>query len=297
MDNKNKNHKPDSRNTTSGNKQGHKEFDTIEHWQSLSQRWEQFGSPLRPSAQDATFLTDAINSWVRDKGAPRALVLGVTPELYHLPWPDGTDILAVDHTQDMIDNIWPGPRETAICAEWTDMPLQKDSRDIAICDGGITLMIYPQEHHQFVETLRRIIAPDGLCIFRLFAPPEERESFDNVFQDLLDGKIPDMNQLKLRLWMAMHKDITQGLRLKHVWDAFHRVAPDLNSLASQIGWPPEYLMTINTHRNCQTRCVFPSVDEVSQLFCQNPGGFELETVRVPTYDLGECCPTVVYRRL
>jgi hypothetical protein len=296
MDRKNQNDKPQPENTSFRQSQSNQEPAAIGHWKNISGKWEQYGPPLRPSVQDIALHVETINSWSRDNSAPRALILGVTPELYHLPWPDGTDILAVDRTQDMIDNIWPGPRNTAILAHWTDMPLQAASRDILLCDGGINQLTYPHGLHQFIKLLFKIIVPDGLCILRLFVPPKERETFDKVFQDLLDGKIPDMNHLKLRLWMAMYKDITQSLPLKHVWDTFHQVAPDFNDLASQIGWPLEHLLLINTHRDSRLKFIFPSVDEVSHLFCQNPGGFKLETVRVPTYELGEFCPTVVFRR-
>ena len=267
-----------------------------EHWQDIARLWEQVGPPLRPSAEDIAFLNDAIRSWARDNGVPRALILGVTPELYHLPWPDGTDVLAVDHTQSMIDAIWPGPRNAAICADWTTMPLQVGSRDIALCDGGVHLMAYPHEHHKFVQTLHRVVAPDGLCIFRLFVPPKKRETPGNVLQDLLDAKIPNLNLLKFRLWMALHEDITQGVQLSRVWDALHHVASDFNRLASRLGWSLEHLLVINTYRNCPDRYFFLGLDDVHHLFCDSPGGFTPEAVYTPTYELGEQCPTVVFRR-
>jgi SAM-dependent methyltransferase len=267
-----------------------------EIWPDISRVWEQVGSPLRPSAQDISFFNSTINSWANEKRTPRALILGVTPELYNLPWPDGTDLLAVDRTQGMINNVWPGPRNAAICDDWTTMPLQSGSRDIVLCDGGVHLLTYPHEHRKFVQTLHRVIAPDGLCIFRLFIPPEKREEPEKVLQDLLDAKISNLNLLKLRLDMALHKDITQGVQLGLVWDAIHQAAPDFNRLASRLGWSLEHLLVINTYRDCQTRYHFLNLDDVRHLFCENPGGFRLEAVNVPTYELGERCPTVVFRR-
>lgn len=267
------------------------------HWPDLARAWKQVGPPLRPSAQDIDFLKDAIGSWARDDSAPRALILGVTPELYDLPWPNGTDVLAVDHTQTMIDTVWPGPRNAVICADWTTMPLRTGSRDVALCDGGLNLLEYPHEHLQFVQILHRVIASGGLCILRLFIPPKEREEADKVLQDLLKARIPNLNLLKLRLWMALHEDITQGVELERVWNAIHQVAPDFNRLAMQIGWPVEHLLAINAYRNCSSRYYFLDLDDVCHLFCESPGGFALEAVHVPTYELGEQCPTVVLRRL
>jgi SAM-dependent methyltransferase len=287
--------KPQSADSASKDAQPHRVDAAAGHWRDIARLWEQVGPPLRPSTQDTAFLTDAIDSWARDNGAPRMLILGVTPELYRLPWPNGTDVLAVDHMQDMIDAIWPGPRNAIICAEWTNMPLQTGSRDIVLCDGGLNLLTYPSGHRQLVRTLHRVIASGGLCIFRLFVPPKKHETIDDVLQDLLEAKIPNLNLLKIRLWMALHKNITQGVQLKRVWDAIHRVAPDFNRVASTIGWPLEHLLVINTYRNCSARYFFLSLDDVRHLFCESPGGFTLEAVHVPTYELGELCPTVVLR--
>jgi SAM-dependent methyltransferase len=297
MDRKNQYLKPQSVNAPPKHAQPHRAVASAGHWPNIARIWKQVGPPLRPSLQDIAFLNDAIGSWVRDNGAPRALILGVTPELYHLPWPNGTDVIAVDHTQGMIDDIWPGPRNAVICADWTTMPLQRGSRDIVLCDGGVHLLTYPHEHRKFVQTLHRVIASDGLCIFRLFIPPKEREEPDKILQDLLEAKISNLNLLKLRLGMALHEDITQGVQLKRVWDAIHHVAPDFNRLASLIGWPVEHLQAINTYRNCPTRYFFLSLDNVRHLFCENPGGFTFEAVHVPTYDLGERCPTVILRHI
>ncbi len=266
------------------------------HWQAFARIWEHVGPPLRPSAEDIAFLNEAIGSWARNQGAPRALILGVTPELYHLPWPDGTDVVAVDHTQSMIDAVWPGPRNRVICADWTAMPLSPASRDIALCDGGIHLLPHPDGQEGLMRALQRVVAPGGLCIFRLFLPPQTRETVDDVLQDLLEAKIPNLNLLKLRLWMALHQDSTEGVPLRVVWDTVRSAARDFDRLAAQIGWPLEHLLTINAYRDSPTRYFFVSLPDVHYMFCEKGGGFTLEAVCVPTYERGECCPTVVLRR-
>jgi SAM-dependent methyltransferase len=242
-------------------------------------------------------LTGAIDSWARDNGPPRALILGVTPELYSLPWPQGTSLLAVDHTQGMIDVVWPGPRNAVIRADWTAIPLRDGSRDIVLCDGGVHLIGYPNGHHNFVQSLHRIVVPGGLCIFRLFVTPQEHETADQVIRDLLDGRIFNLNILKLRLGMALQKDTAQGIALGQVWNTIHQAAADFEELASRIGWPLENLLAIHTYRNSDIRYFFLDLDSVRRLFCDKPGGFELVTVQVPAYELGDRCPTIVLRRL
>lgn len=251
--------------------------------------------PLRPG--DEPFRAERPGSSPSEmRRPPRALILGVTPELYRLPWPAGADVLAADHTQEMIDAVWPGPREAAIHADWTALPLPDGSRDIVLCDGGIHLLTHPQAHEQLVRSVRRVLAPGGVCVLRLFVPPAQREAPGTVLQDLAAGRMSSLNVLKLRLAMSMQPSPGEGVQLSGVWDAVHRAEPDSERLAARLGWTLEHLLAINTYRDCPRRYHFVSVDEVRALFCASPGGFAMESVHVPTYELGERCPIVVFRR-
>ena len=266
------------------------------HWANVARQWKQVGPPLRPSSQDLAFCVKWIERWASARGAPRVLILGVTPELYRLPWPAGTDILAVDHTPAMIKALWPGPPKCALSAEWTAMPLPPASRDLVLCDGGAHLLAHPEGHRAWVRELRRVLSPGGLCLLRLFVPPRRRETPAAVLQDLLDGRIANLNLLKLRLAMALCEDAARAVELRLVWDTLHAVAPDLRRLAVRIGWPADHLSAINTYRDCRDRYSFLTVAEVRRLFCGRPGGFAFEGMDVPTYELGDRCPTVVLRR-
>jgi SAM-dependent methyltransferase len=246
--------------------------------------------------EDIGFCRDAVQEWARQGGTPRVVLLGVTPELYSLPWPAGTDFLAVDRTQAMIDAVWPGPREAVLCADWLALALPEGSRDVALCDGGLHLLAYPQEQRRLVRVLRRVLSDQGLCILRLYVPPPRRESPEAVLSDLLEGRISSLNTLKLRLGMALLDGADEGVELGAVWRALHAVCPDLERLASRIGWPVERLLAINTYRGSRDRYHFVTVDQVCQLFCCSPGGFEVHCLRVPSYELGERCPTIVFRR-
>jgi SAM-dependent methyltransferase len=257
------------------------------YWPQIARQWAQLGPPLRPCAQDVAFCAEAIGRWARGRRPPRALILGVTPEFFHLPWQAETDLLAVDHTQAMIDHVWPGPRAAAICADWTRMPLEASSRDIVLCDGGVHTLAYPDGQRSLIHKLQQVVAPGGLCIFRFYMPPERRETIDSVLENLLSGKIANLNLLKIRLWMALWREPSVGVELRQVWDAVHRVAPDLTQLALHIGWRSEHLFAIDAYRDCSTRYYFFSLSDTRRLFCQDPGGFEIETTESPDYELGK----------
>ena len=266
------------------------------HWVGIARQWSQVGPPLRPSHEDLRFVEHAVDRLCESAGPPRVLILGVTPEFYRLPWPEATDVFAADHTQAMIDHIWPGPAGTAHLTEWTSLPFAAASCDIVLCDGGLHLVKYPDDTSRLVHELRRMLAPGGLCILRLFIPPTKRETVQSVLADLQGGRIASLNHLKFRLWMALHDHPAEGVELGTVWNTLHTGAPDLESLAGRIGWSSEHILAINTYRNSESRYYFTGMDDVTRLFSEDPGGFEIESVHVPTYELGEQCPTVVLKR-
>jgi SAM-dependent methyltransferase len=266
------------------------------HWLEIARHWHQVGPPLRPSVQDIGICTAAVQRWAATHGAPRALILGVTPELYHLPWPAGTQLSAVDHTPSMIEAVWPGPRSAVLCANWTELPLDTASRDLVLCDGGLHLLSHPHAHQQLVRALRRIIAPGGLCIFRLFVPPVQREMPEAVLRDLLAGGIANLNILKLRLGMALQETSEGGVQLAQVWDALRQAAPDFSELAARLGWSLDHLLAIDTYRDCSSRYHFLGIADVDRLFTEQPGAFTFVSLKVPQYELGNRCPTIVFRR-
>ena len=192
----------------------------------MTRAWKWLGPPLRPADEDIAFYTAAISQWVGSNGPPRVLLLGLTPELYSLPWPMGTDFLAVDRARPMIDTVWPGPKDAVLCADWTTMALPDGSRDIVLCDGGMEQLQFPQKHQRLVRILRRVVPPDGLVILRLYVLPSKAESPELVLKDLVQGRISNMNILKLRLGMALQDASSEGVPRNIIWDAFHTAAPD-----------------------------------------------------------------------
>ena len=207
----------------------------------------------------------------------------------------GTDLLAVDRSQAMIDGVWPGPVGSARCGDWLEMELSKASRDLVFCDGGINLLSYPSDHRRLVALLKDILSPGGLCVLRLFTPPPHHEAPEIVIEDLVEGKIPNLNVLKLRLWAALQRNVDEGVELAAVWRTVKNAVGDLVGFARKIGWPEEQMLAINAYRDTRARYYLLTVDDTVELFCEG-GAFEVDDVWVPTYEYGERCPVVVLKR-
>jgi SAM-dependent methyltransferase len=266
------------------------------HWPDVARQWAQVGPPLRPSAADIAFFGAAVARSACSANVLRVLILGVTPELYRLAREHRAKVLAADHTMAMIKAVWPGPPAAVVCAEWPELPLQSASIDLVVCDGGLHLLAHPHHQEELVRKLHRVISPGGRCAFRLFIPPHMKEAKKDVLEELLAGKIANLNILKMRLCMALQNEPATGVELAKVWEAIHDVAPDFPELAARVGWSLDHLLAINTYKNCGKRYHFLSTNDVSDMFCRSPGGFEVETIDTPTYELGDRCPTIVFRR-
>jgi len=264
-------------------------------WPQVARLWAQVVPPLRPSQEDIDIYQDILRKWTDSRHAPRALLLGVTPEIYGLAWPRDTDLIAVDRSQAMIDSVWPGSRRAAKCGDWLEMKLPKASRNLVFCDGGMNLLAYPDEHRRLVAALTDILSPAAQCILRLFAPPQRYEAPEIVFEELVAGGIPNLSVLKLRLWAALQRNAVEGVALADVWRTVKDAVGDLEKFADKIGWPVEQLLAINAYRDTCARYHLITIDETVALFCAN-GAFRLGDVQIPGYEYGDRCPIVVLER-
>lgn len=262
------------------------------YWDKIAADWQQVGPPLRPSVEDIKFVTAEVQKLLR----PRALILGVTPELCELSWPYETKLHAVDHSQAMINAIWPGPAEAAVCAPWTALPFEDGSMDVIVGDGGFHLLSYPDEQHALVRELHRVLSPEGLVILRLFSPPATQEDTVSIVADLVQGKINNLNQLKLRFGMAMQNNPAEGVALRDFWQKLHREAGPWKNLAALVNWPLAHLEAVDAYKDSPNRYHYVSAEEVKRMFCNHPGGFSHHASHVPVYPLGERCPTVIFRK-
>lgn len=260
------------------------------YWSEIARNWHLIGPPLRPDPQDLQFFSSLIARWPSNKSM-RALVLGATPEFHSLAWPKSSEILAVDRTQEMLSTLWPGE---SLCANWLDLPLPDSSSDLVLCDGGLHLMSERLLQEKFVESIARVIDLDGLFAIRLFLPSVRSSSVDEVLDDCRAGRIASVHQLKFRLWMSLRDPERSDVMLGDVWNAVHARCPDFKSLSQKLHWPPESSAAIDAYRGRIERYCFLSFDEVDAMFCAV--GFERIDTFEPTYDLGQLCPTIVYRR-
>src|SRR5262249_33618816 len=155
------------------------------------------------SPDDVAIVEGAVADWrSRSEAPPRALLLGVTPEIAGCRWPAGTRLVAIDRSRIMIDTLWPAPATprlaTAVCADWLSMPFGAAALDVVVGDGCYVCLAFPDAALALGEEVDRILAAGGIYVMRVFLRPDRAEPLDDIARDLVEGRIGSVHALKWR---------------------------------------------------------------------------------------------------
>jgi hypothetical protein len=267
----------------------------VNHWDRHAQQWELVGPPLRPSTQDTDYFKKIIRDWSSDNGQenPSALLLGVTPELAQLDWPDKTRLFAADYSTQMIRSLWPLQNRQdrlAFCADWRKLPLPHNSAGIVIGDGCFTLLSYPAGYQDLARETRRALRDNGLLIVRFFIGTGDTASPEQIHEQLLAGKIGNFHIFKFRLAIALQDNATEGVCVGDVWENWNAQGYDVDRLAAKLNWQPETLRTIDAYRGMSARYTYPTMNELESAL--SPWFYRVKSHN-HGYEFGENCPTLV----
>lgn len=265
-------------------------------WERHARQWARVGPPLRPSAEDVAIAGRAVDRWREATGRddPAVLLLGVTPELWSIDTGPRSRWSAVDRSSDMVRAVWSGPirpGDAALVADWRRLPCRASMFDLAFADGCLTNLPFPGGYVSICDEIGRICASDALWVARCFVQSSRAEAAADVVAELEAEPAGGFHAFKWRVAMALQPDAETGVALADVYDAFAAAAPDLEALAARRGWPAETVRTIEAYRGLRVRYTFPTLEELGALL--RDSGFEILEIAVPTYELGDRCPTLV----
>lgn len=263
-----------------------------DYWDKRARSWGQIAAPLRPTEGDVAAIVDTARDWATHHGPPRIVLFGVTPELAMAAWPGGARLLAVDYSMGMIRQVWPQEAAGVLCADWRDLPLRSESVDLVVGDGCFAMTRYPDDYARIGAAIRRALASVGACAMRFFVRPAEREGTRDVLDDLWAGRIGNFHVLKWRLAMALQRSSEEGVSLGDVWTFWQSQDIDPADLGARMGWTQDTVRSIETYRGSTTRFAFPTLDEIRAALAP---ALVPSSIRVPAYEMGSRCPTLILR--
>jgi SAM-dependent methyltransferase len=263
------------------------------HWDRLASNWR-IVEPLAPGRHDIDWYE---RESARIEAKPlRALLLGVTASIATMRWPVATQLLAADWSPGMLRNVWPasGTPVAAFvaCADWRELPIAAASRDLAIGDGCYSAFSGAQAIAAFNAELYRVLRPGGRVLIRCFCRPATPLVVADLFEELLGGRIRNLDLFRWLLAMALQGSSHEGVAIRAVWDVWAQHVPDGRALRESMGWTEDGLANIERWAQAEGRYTFLTPVALRQLAAPY---FDVVACDVPGYDRGELFPRLHLR--
>lgn len=268
-------------------------------WAGIARGYAEFASPLVPCREDIGIYEKIAASHAIDvnRDGLDVLMLGVTPGIATMNWPECSRVLAVEISPDVIRALWPGnirgAREVC-CASWFDIPLELDSLDMIVGDGSLNACRYPDEVRTLGRSLSAALRTGGLLVARVYVRPNVLESIESVFDALLRPSGLKVDAFKMRLWLAMQRSALDGVAVRDAARILQAFGVDGRVMRQRLGWREPAIEPFERWRTSDAVYSFPSLDELRIALREH---FEVISVTFPTYELGHCCPVVVMRSI
>ncbi len=269
------------------------------YWSVYPQLRQHVGSPLCPAPDDVNLMEALLRdvSQTTNGGPLCALLLGVTPELTRMSWPQQTRLLALDRNREMVQMVWPrrylSLPAVAVCSDWRALPIRDANVHVVVGDGCYSQLESAECYQEVSAEVCRVLRPGGHFVMRFFVRPDPAESTAEVFADLASGRIGNFHILKLRLAMALNDRVDVGVQLGDIWEAWNAEGLNAELLSRQLNWPRAAISTIDAYRDLETRYTFPTLQELRARLSNH---FVELACHIQGYELGERCPTLLMER-
>ncbi len=275
------------------------------HWSKVAEAYHKTQSPLHPCAQDIAIIERFVAQGVACLRASvteqtsnanlLALLLGVTPDIATMAWPQGTNLLAIDSAERMLGSVWPGDVpgvRQAKLGDWLALPVADASCSIVIGDGSFNCLDFPMRFHQLAESVARALHDEGMLIVRIYVQPVQMPTPDELFQALMAGRFHTFDGFKFLLSMSL-VDESYNIAVRDVWQQWVQAKLDQQAILGTTGWPVTWLETIAYYEHSNARYAFPTLSAAEQTLSTY---FERIDRVFPAYPLGDCCPVLLLRK-
>jgi SAM-dependent methyltransferase len=268
----------------------------LPYWDARAPRWN-IAPPLAPDGEDVRFYEERAAGARDCARALDALLLGVTAPIAAMRWPAPTRLVALDWSEGMLRHVWPRDRlphgAQALRGDWREIPLRDACIDFAIGDGCYSTFANLRGPAEMNQEVHRVLRRGGAFCLRCFRRPDVALGAEMLFDELLEGRIRNLDLFRWLLAMALQGDDDRGVSLNRVWRAWHERVPDPDVHRVRLAWSEAAVANLEAWSRLESRYFFPNLAELRALAAPL---FELEACDVPSYDWGEQFPRLVMRR-
>ena len=162
--------------------------------------------------------------------------------------------------------------------------------DLVLADGSLSGLPDTCAIAAVLRQLGTVLDRGRRLVTRVFVRPETPQTPGEVVDGMRRGGFGNFHVFKWRLLMALHESGAEGVVLNSVYEAVCDVMPDRAASAHALGWSLESINTIDAYKNVSWRYFFPRLSQFRELTADD---YLEVNCHVPTYELGEQCPTLV----
>lgn len=236
-------------------------------WDKLAPLWSYVRPPLRPCRRDVQVYEQLADTLLSGRKMPTIVLLGVTPEIALMRWPEDTHVVAIERSKAMIRTVFynkvlPYASEdvhlSAVEADWNAAAVEK--ADLVIGDGCFT-QLRAQEYVPTLRSIQGLLKADGHFVHRFFLKDSDRSPNEVLKQLKVPFSVESFSQLKLDLLRACQNSFAKGVRLG---DAFNAWAKWLDK-HSWADVKPQHILseeiaTLTCYAGSKKVYTFPSYD-------------------------------------
>lgn len=229
-------------------------------------------------------------------GPCKIALLGVTPELVQLPWPQKVVLDAFDHSADMIARVWrphPTVDSSVHKADWRALPLEAETLNAVVGDGSLNVLPELGQYPAVLKELHRVLVAQGHVVIRCFIRPDVVEPVPAIVAAALAGQVGSFHGLKWRLAMALAGLSGACVAVSDIHAVFEASFSSRFALSEATGWPQEQIDTIDAYRGSPTRYTFPTLDQMRE---QCERWFDVVKVAYGSYESADRYPTLTLVR-
>lgn len=263
-----------------------------DRWTAIAKDLHKWSSPLKPSKEDTGLLSQEVGRWAQREGRDlvSAALLGVTQEITTNEWPIPVNLSAYDISPGMVElHGIQNARVVSEVRDWFTLGETGHVFDVVLGDGSF-VFYGPEKAQLLVEVIDQILSPRGIYVGRNFVLPPPPTDFSalEVMAQFRAGSFQTIEELKFRVGMALQPGSALGIQLGIIEQ---HLAPYRDELLARYG--AESVSTLDHYKDSQGQLYFPHWTQVTDLFRSR--GFRVQAI-FPSYDFGECCPTIVASR-
>jgi hypothetical protein len=269
-----------------------------EFWLARASRAGHLSAPGEPSDEDLRVYSGYADNLQRAQAASgkSGLLLGVTQAIVDWSRKLALHVTVMDFCEPLAQRL------QSICRDWEGFRIIVDNwlttvqKDHSFCwaagDGVVNAVGTGRNAVTLFGQIRRLLSPGSIFIQRLMIRPSTPPDSLEILQEAAAGRIHSLGALKHQVAQSLQPSFMDGVKLSEVRNAILDSGILPRNSDGHYRWSHEPLSALDYYSIEGASLCYPTLEELRKLTSDD---FEELTISYGDYEMGQLCPTIVYR--